>query len=95
MSFEGESGQVTISLKAGAWFVFVQTERKIESPVHPSTTLVGVDVGVKRFATLSDSTIYLLIDAFRQAEAAVAKAQRALRRKVKISKNWIEARAVV
>ena len=61
---EGEVGQVTVSLKAGKWHVSVQTEREVERPVHPSTTLVGIDVGVTRFATLSDGTVIEPANAF-------------------------------
>jgi putative transposase len=92
---EGEIGQVTVSVKAGTWFVSVQTEREVEAPVHPSTTLVGIDVGVARFATLSDGTVIEPIDAFRNAEAALAKAQRSMSRKTKFSANWKKAKAKV
>ena len=92
---EGEIGQVTISLKAGRWFVSIQTGREVEAPVHPATTLVGIDMGVKRFATLSDGTMIEPVDAFRKAEAALAKAQRALARKTKFGRNWRKAKGRV
>jgi putative transposase len=92
---EGAVGQVTVSLKAGKWHVSVQTEREVEKPVHPSTTLVGIDVGVTRFATLSDGTVIEPANAFRKAEAALAKAQRAMARKTKFSRNWRKAKAKV
>ncbi|WP_331301368.1 transposase [Methylobacterium oryzae] len=91
----GEIGQVTVSRHAGRWFVSVQTEREVEQPVHPATTLVGIDVGVVRFATLSDGTVIEPANAFRSAEAALAKAQRAMSRKVKFSANWKKAKAKV
>lgn len=92
---EGEIGQVTVSRHAGRWFVSVQTEREVKQPVHPAKTLVGIDVGVARFATLSDGTHIEPVDAFRSAEVALAKAQRAMSRKVKFSRNWRKAKAKV
>lgn len=92
---EGEIGQVTVSLKAGKWFVSIQTEREVEAPTHPSTTLVGIDVGVARFATLSDGTVIKPVHAFRNAEAALAKGQRAMARKERFSRNWKKAKAKV
>jgi transposase len=28
------------------WFISIQTEREMESPVHPSTSELGIDVGI-------------------------------------------------
>jgi len=95
---EGEIGQVTVSLHAGRWFVSVQTEREVEAPVHPAASLVGIDVGVARFATLSSNgTIAVIepVNAFRKAEEALANAQRAMARKKKFSRNWNKAKARV
>ncbi len=92
---EGEVGQITVSLHAGKWFVSIQTEREVGAPVHPATSLVGIDVGVVRFATLSDDTHIDPIDALRSAEAALAKAQRAMSRKKKFSSNWRTAKGKV
>ena len=92
---EGEIGQVTVSLHAGKWFVSVQTEREVQAPVHPATSLVGIDVGVARFATLSDGTVVEPVNAFRKAEGALAKAQRRMSRKEKSSRNWKKAKARV
>lgn len=89
---EGEIGQGTVSLHAGRWFVSIQTEREVDAPVHPATSLVGIDVGVARFATLSDGTHIKPVNAFRSAEAALAKAQRAMARKVKFGSNWRKAK---
>lgn len=92
---KGEIRQVTVSLQAGKWFVSIHTKREVEPPVHPSTNLVGIDVGVARFATLSDGTVIEPVHAFRNAEAALAKAQRAMSRKTKFSANWRKAKAKV
>jgi len=38
----------------GKWFIAVQTEREVETPLHESTSMVGLDWGIVRFYTLSD-----------------------------------------
>jgi putative transposase len=64
---EVEVGQVTVSRHAGQWFVAVQIQRAVEPPVHPATSLVGIDVGVARFATLFDGIYIEPVDAFHSA----------------------------
>ena len=92
---EGDILQVTVSQRGGKWFVSIQSEWKVEKPVHPSTSMVGIDLGVARFATLSDGTFIEAINAFRKAEAQLARAQRRMSRKTKFSKNWKKAKAKV
>jgi putative transposase len=92
---EGDISQVTVSHRDGRWVVAIQTEREVERPVHPSTSMVAIDLGVARFATLSDGTFIEAIHAFRQAEAQLAQAQRRMNRKTKYSSNWKKAQAKV
>ena len=49
----GEVRNVTVSLSHGKWFVSIQTERTVEHAVAQGAA-VGIDVGVARFATLSN-----------------------------------------
>ncbi len=49
----GATKNVTISESCGKWFVAVQTEREVETPLHRSTSVVGLDWGVVRLYTLS------------------------------------------
>lgn len=86
---------VTVSGKQGKWFVSIQTEREIETPVHPSTAIVGIDMGIARFATLSDGSYFAPLNSFERQEQALAKAQRAMSRKQKFSNNWKKAKANV
>ena len=92
---EGDISQVTVSHRDGRWFIAIQTEREVERPVHPSTSMVGIDLGVARFATLSDGTFVEPVNAFRMAEAQLVKAQRRMSRQTKFSSNWKKARAKV
>jgi putative transposase len=51
----GTVKNVTVSQSAGRWFVSIQTEREVAVPA-PIGGAVGIDMGVARFATLSDGS---------------------------------------
>ena len=91
----GEVRNVTVSQSGGTWFVSIQTKREIEQPVHPATSMVGIDMGITRFATLSDGSHIEPLNSFRTHQQALAKAQRAMSRKTKFSQNWGKAKAKV
>lgn len=94
----GTVKNMTVSLSSGKWFVSIQTEREVERPVHASSTLVGIDVGITRFATLSCKGQITAIEpsnSFRRHEARLARYQRAMSRKIKFSRNWVKAKAKV
>ncbi|HXF03751.1 MAG TPA: transposase, partial [Candidatus Macondimonas sp.] len=92
---EGALCNVAVRRVGGKWFASIQTELEIATPVHPATTAVGIDLGIARFATLSDGTVYEPLHSFKRHEQALRKAQQALARKVKGSKNWRKAKARV
>jgi putative transposase len=79
---------ITVSLESGRWYASIQTEREIAEPTHPETSMVGVDVGVANFATLSDGSSIEPINSFKRLEKRLAREQRKLSRKVKFSSNW-------
>ena len=79
---------VTVSQRAGRWYVSIQTEQDAQVPVHPSGSMVGIDIGVARFATLSDGSIIAPLNSFKKHERRLAREQRSLARKVKRSNNW-------
>lgn len=84
----GDVKNVTVSQRAGRWFVSIQTEREVAPPIHPSGSTVGIDMGVARFATLSDGTVVAPMNSFEKHQLALRKAQQSLSRKVKRSNNW-------
>jgi putative transposase len=88
----GELRNVTVSLSGGRWFVSIQTRREIEQPV-PQGGAIGIDMGIARFATLSDGTFYAPINSFKRLAAALRRAQQALSRKTKFSNNWRKQKA--
>ena len=88
---EGTVKQVTVGRLCGKWLVSIQTEREVERPL-PRGEAVGIDVGIARFATLSDGRFYTPLDSFKRHQAALRKAAQALSRKVKLSRNWNKAK---
>lgn len=90
----GAVKNVTVSLSSGKCFVSIQTEREVEQPI-PKGGAVGIDLGITRFATLSDGTFYAPLNSFRRHETALRKAHQAMSRKVKFSSNWKKAKARV
>lgn len=91
---KGEIKQVTLSNIREKWFVSIQTEWEKEIPPAKGT-VCGIDMGVVRFATLSDTTVYKPLNSFKKHEKALCKAQQALSRKKKFSENWKKAKARV
>jgi putative transposase len=92
---EGTPKQITVSLSAGKWHVSIQTERKIETPGHPSQSAVGIDMGIACFAAISDGTMLKPLNSFRKHEKKLATMQRKLSRKTKFSANWHKQKAKV
>ena len=84
----GEVKNLTVRERGGKWFISMHTAREAAEPVHPSVSIVGVDLGVARFATLSDGTVYAPQNSYRKHERRLRHLQRALSRKVIFSNNW-------
>jgi transposase len=87
----GAVKNVTVSLSCGKWFVSIQTEREVEQRIAQGGA-VGIDMGIARFATLSDGTYYAPLGSLKCYETALRKAQRAMSRKTKFSNNWKDSR---
>lgn len=84
----GEVKNVTVSQSCGKWYVSIQTEYEVAEPVHNSASMVGLDAGVTKLATLSDGTVYPPVNSFKASQRKLAMLQRQLSRKVKFSANW-------
>ena len=85
---QGKAKNITVSRRGEHWYISVQTEQEIERPRHQSTTMVGIDMGVARFATLSDGTFHAPLAAFARHQKQLSREQRKLAKKVKFSNNW-------
>ncbi|SFU39068.1 RNA-guided endonuclease InsQ/TnpB family protein, partial [Pseudoduganella namucuonensis] len=76
----GEVRNVTVSQSAGRWYVAIQTARDVARPV-PSGGAVGIDMGIVRFATLSDGQALEPLHSFKRHEERLRRAQQAMSRK--------------
>ena len=91
----GKPKNVTVSLNHGDWYISVQTEFELKPLIQEINlnTAVGIDMGVIRFATLSDENyIPSLKDRLNPVYEKIEKLQRRLSRKKKDSKRYIKLR---
>lgn len=91
----GELRNATVSQSGGKWFVLLQTQRDVPTPVPESTSAVGIDVGIARFATMSDETYVVSLNSFKRHQLRLARYQRRMSRKEKFSNNWKKAKSKV
>ena len=88
--------RMTVSRRAGRWYAALTVERD-DKPVTkpPRGGAVGVDLGVKTLATLSDGTVISNPRCLAASERRLKRAQKALSRKTRGSKRRAKARANV
>ncbi|MEI8198911.1 MAG: RNA-guided endonuclease TnpB family protein [Eubacteriales bacterium] len=84
---EGIVRNATVSLRGGKWYISIQTQREVDEPVHPSQSIVGIDVGISKFAALSTGEVIVPVHSLRHMEQKLAKLQRQLAKKKKGSRN--------
>ena len=84
---EGIAKNVTVSRQGKHWYVSIQVEMEIIQPVHPATSMVGIDMGVKRLCTRSDGQFEEPIEV-KVWQDKIKRLQKRLARKVKFSSNW-------
>jgi putative transposase len=85
---EGEMKSVSVVRRGYHWHISFQCEITKPDPIHPSSTRVGIDLGIKRLATLSDGTFSPPQNNLAKQLSRLAFEQRKLSRKQKRSKNW-------
>jgi putative transposase len=91
----GELSNVTVTYSGKKWFVSIQTEREVNLPKRTATTAIGIDVGIVRFATLSDGSYIAPLNSFKKHQERLRRYQRRMARKVKFSNNWKKAKTKV
>jgi len=87
-NIEGTAKNITVSRNCGKWYVSVQVEIEIPEPKHSSKNVVGIDVGIAKFATISNGEMIEPLNSFKKHEKRLAFLQRGLGRKQKLSNNW-------
>ena len=90
----GEIKNVTVRKKCGRFYVSIQTELEVEIHQHQGRE-IGIDMGIIRFATLSNGEYFEPLNAFKTYKGKLAKLQRRLKNKVKFSKNWQKLQAKI
>ena len=94
LRYQGKIFGATISRTADRWFVSIQVE--VESPIGSDALRkpsVGIDLGIKSFAVLSDGTSIDNPRIFKRFEAKLRRLNKSLSRKVKGSSNWKKTKA--
>jgi putative transposase len=90
----GSLKNITVSQKCGQWYISIQTEQEIDT-LSPKGGEIGIDMGIVRFATLSNGQYFEPKNSFKTLSGSLKKVQRTLSRKTKFSKNWLKAKASV
>ena len=83
----GTPKNVTVSKRGDHWYVSIQTEVETEQPTTTATSIVGGDLGIARFLTLSTGEYFEPLNSFKKLEKKLAKFQRTLARRIKGSEN--------
>ena len=91
----GDLRNVTVSQSGGKWFVSIQTQREVIATSSGATSAIGIDVGIARFATMSNAQSIAPLNSFKKHQQRLARYQRRMSRKVKFSCNWKKAKAKV
>ncbi|WP_404840807.1 transposase [Aeromonas media] len=66
-----------------------QVEQETLEPIHPSGSMVGLDAGIAKLATLSDGTVFEPVNSFKNQSDQAGKAPTPVeQKKVKFSSNW-------
>ena len=84
----GKAKNLTVSKKGKHWFVSIQVEKEQKILQHPSTSIVGGDLGIARFLSLSNQKYYEPISILKKLKAKLDKLQRQLAKKEKFSNRW-------
>lgn len=92
--FEGNLvGTVCISCTVGRWYASFSVDTEVADPIEKQEReAVGVDVGIKHLAVLSDGVEFDSPKSFYRLEKLLARAQRQMARKQKGSKRCQKAK---
>ncbi len=86
---DGTVKQVVIKRQGGHWFAIFSVEKHVNhKAVDVRFDTTGIDVGIKKFAVLSDGTEIANPRFLHKEEKKLKRMQRKLSRKAKGSENW-------
>ena len=88
-SILGTIRNVTVSRKAGDWYIAVQVDLSPPETRNEASKALGIDLGIKKFIARSDGKeVQSSPRSYRRFEKALSSAQRKLSKKLKFSHNW-------
>ena len=89
LRYTGRIISAVVSLRAGEWYAAILVEiPDTDSENQASGAAVGIDLGIKKLATLSDGTEFENHKSTKKFESKLRKENKALSRKVKGSSNF-------
>ncbi|MHA2396135.1 MAG: RNA-guided endonuclease InsQ/TnpB family protein [Candidatus Thorarchaeota archaeon] len=89
---KGRILSITVMRRADRWFVSVTVKEEIPDPTPRGGQVVGVDLGVKTMATLSDGTVFANPRTLGRRLKKIRQLSKSLSRKKKGSKNREKAK---
>ena len=89
---KGVIKNITVRGKEDNWYISIQVEQEFQAPNNSSRSIVGIDMGVSRFATLSTGEYIEPVNSYKDNLNKLAIVQRSMARKKKFSNNWRKAR---
>jgi putative transposase len=95
LRYEGKIMSATVSRTADRWFVSINVETTDPLTVTENQGTVGVDLGIRCLATLSNGKRYENPRPLENLLFRLRRLSRRLSRKVKGSKNWHKAKAKI
>jgi putative transposase len=95
LRFDGKINGVTITRRADRWFISVHMETSQLPKACESQAAVGVDLGLKTFATLSNGTAIPSHQPLKKKLDRLKRLQRKLSRRKQGSKNRVKAKNAV
>jgi len=94
-SLRGKPKSITVSQDGNKWYCSVLCEYEIKEKKKKNKNIVGCDVGIKEFATLSDETVINNPKITNKYKDKLTKEQRSLSKKKKGGKNNFKQRLKV
>lgn len=85
---DGKVKQVVIKKQSKKWFAIFSVEKRVQPQLMNANNAVGIDLGIKSFAFLSNGQKVDNPTFLRKEEKKLKRAQRRLSRMAKGSKNW-------
>lgn len=92
---DAKVNSANIQERAGEWYISLQVEEDVPEPQQATGDAIGVDMGIKSLAVVSDGTTFDNPKTLRKYEKQMARLQRELHRRKKGSANRQKTKAKI